>query len=419
MNSPKLVLRNPTLIIVVLASLLTLGFNLSAVIGIVPTIFADDGDKKECKKNEGGNNCNDSKKSASPELECKNEIQDNDGSSIDSECTNNSQILTDSIIISRPGDGGGNGDTTRPTVIGVVPNDNQNNVPLNTEIGVVFSKSVDQDTLDDGSLDIFCETTCDIDNVGVNADPSDKSVTYTLDRLLEPGTRYEAQLDSNIQDINGNLIDCSDSNEVDSSCAWQFETTGNANANIELSPTSGPIGTSVKAVGTGFNPNSDVLVTFNGTNVVLTSTNNNGEFSADFEVPISLTGAHTVTASDGINSDSATFTVTATVPAGPSITLNQTSGPIGTPVRVSGTGFEPDSSVSITFDDISVPTTPAIVTTNPQGEFSGVTFIVPDSPNGPQEVEAVQGTNSASKPFTVTPGTISIAMPQGTGSLPF
>ena len=88
-------------------SLLTSGFNLAWVLGPVPITFADDGDKKECKNNEGGNNCNDSKKSASPELECKHQIKDNKDSTIDSQCTNNSQILIDSNIASQPSDGVG------------------------------------------------------------------------------------------------------------------------------------------------------------------------------------------------------------------------------------------------------------------------------------------------------------------------
>ncbi len=96
---------------------------------------------------------------------------------------------------------------------------------------------------------------------------------------------------------------------MDSSCRWQFETTGSSDANIELSPTSGPVGSPVHVTGTGFDPNSNVIITF-GIFSAASSTNNNGEFSADFDVPISTVGPHTVTASDGSNSDSATFTVT-------------------------------------------------------------------------------------------------------------
>lgn len=98
---------NTALLFVLVVSLLTSGFNLAWVLGPVPITFADDGDKKECKNNEGGNNCNDSKKSASPELECKHQIKDNKDSTIDSQCTNNSQILIDSNIASQPSDGVG------------------------------------------------------------------------------------------------------------------------------------------------------------------------------------------------------------------------------------------------------------------------------------------------------------------------
>ena len=46
-------------------------------------------------------------------------------------------------------------DFDSPTVKSVTPNDGQNDVSLNTEIKVTFDEKMDQDTLDDGSLDIF------------------------------------------------------------------------------------------------------------------------------------------------------------------------------------------------------------------------------------------------------------------------
>ncbi|HEY1249474.1 MAG TPA: Ig-like domain-containing protein, partial [Nitrososphaera sp.] len=294
-------------------------------------------------------------------------------------------------------------DYDSPTVKSVDPNDGQDNVPLNTEIKVTFDEKMDQDTLDDGSLDIFCETTCDIDNVGVNADPSSKSVTYTLDRQLEPGTRYEAQLDFNIQDDNGNYLDCSNSNDVDSSCTWQFTTTGNGNANIELSPSTGAVGSSVHITGTGFDPNSDILITFDLVRVALDSTNNNGEFDADFDVPISLSGTHTVTATDGSNSDSATFTVTSSPPTNPIITINPAFGPVGTLVNITGINFDPDSAITVTFGGTPVtPTEPAEITTSSSGGFSA-NFTVPTSTIGSKIVSATdEGSNSDSTLFLVT-----------------
>src|SRR5215510_12641124 len=114
MSSLTLEFRNPTVFIVVLASLVTSGFMLAGVSvpPPVPFAYADDGDKKECKKNEGDNNCNDTKKNASPELECKHQIKDNKDSTIASECTNNSQILIDSNI--RPSTDDGNVGSERP-----------------------------------------------------------------------------------------------------------------------------------------------------------------------------------------------------------------------------------------------------------------------------------------------------------------
>jgi hypothetical protein len=277
--------------IVVLASILTVGFNFVDV--WLPVTFADDGDKKECKQNDGGNNCNDTKKSASPELECEHEIKDNKDSTIDSECTNNSQILIDSNIQESPSDGG---------------------------------------------------------NGGVG---------------------------------NGG---------------------GNGNANIELSPTSGHLASSVHIAGTGFIPTHAVTVTFEtpqfGKIVVATaSTDNNGEFSDDFIVPLSLAGAHTVTASDGSNSASAIFTVTSSPGGNPNILINPTSGPVGTSVNVAGINFGSTSIIIITFDGKTVVAT---ALTDSTGVFS-TNFTVPDSTFGEHIVKATdKGGNSDSTGFLVT-----------------
>lgn len=204
-------------------------------------------------------------------------------------------------------------DFTSPTVKSTDPNDGDSNVPLDTDVTVTFSEKIDQDTLDDGSLDIFnLDTGID---PGVNANPSSKSVTYTLDRQLEPGTRYEAQLDFNIQDDNGNYLDCSNSNDVDSSCTWQFETTTTSNsADIILSPNSGPVLTSVAVTGTGFAPGSTVNITFNGTaratSPAIVTPSANGIFFANFTVPVSSFGLAPVIATQGTKSASEQFLVT-------------------------------------------------------------------------------------------------------------
>ena len=83
-------------------------------------------------------------------------------------------------------------------------------------------------------------------------------------------------LDFNIEDENGNFLDCSNSNDVDSSCKWQFETTGSSSGNIELSPTSGPFGTTVAFPVPDFDPNSNVIITFGLIRQQVRETDNNG-----------------------------------------------------------------------------------------------------------------------------------------------
>jgi hypothetical protein len=64
------------------------------------------------------------------------------------------------------------------------------------------------------------------------------------------------------------------------------------------------------------------------------------------------------------------FTTTST--GSSAIILNPTSGPVGTTVTVTGTGFDPNSDVTINFYSTSLGT----VTTTSSGVFS-VTFTVP------------------------------------------
>jgi hypothetical protein len=81
----------------------------------------------------------------------------------------------------------------------------------------------------------------------------------------------------------------------------------------------------------------------------------------------------------------------------PAISLDPTSGTVATLVTVTGNGFARISTITITFDGSAVST----LTSTSDGGFSA-TFIVPlSSSNGDHTVKASQGSNSASKTFTV------------------
>jgi hypothetical protein len=195
---------------------------------------------------------------------------------------------------------------------------------------------------------------------------------------------------------------------------------------ITINPTSGPSASLVTVTGNGFDPSSPIVISFQGDNRVTATWPSNGAFNTTFNVPsTSSNGDHIVKASQesnsvsktfkvtdivnpkatqGSNSSSKTFTDTSSV--APTITLNSTSEPVGTSVNITGAGFDPSSTVAITFNDTDIATTPTIVTTTNNGEFFA-NFTVPLSSSvGFVQVVATQGSNSASETFIVTSGLV-------------
>lgn len=91
--------------------------------------------------------------------------------------------------------------------------------------------------------------------------------------------------------------------------------------------------------------------------------------------------------------------------ASPSIELSPEEGSSGTDVRVGGSGFDPLSTVTLTFDDDVIATNPASVMTDVTGRFEA-SFEVPESARpGDNTVTATSHgiitSNSASSTFTV------------------
>ena len=207
---------------------------------------------------------------------------------------------------------------------------------------------------------------------------------------------------------------------------------------ITINPTSGPSASLVTVTGDGFDPLSPVVISFQGDTRVTVAWTSNGAFSTTFNVPsTSSNGDHIVKASQESNSASKTFkvtdmvnpkatqasnsssnssskTFTNTSSVAPTITLNSTSEPVGTLVNITGAGFDPSSSVAITFNDTDITT----VTTSNNGEFFA-NFTVPSSSSvGFVQVEATQGSNSASETFIVTSSLVAISQSNVTATAP-
>jgi hypothetical protein len=174
---------------------------------------------------------------------------------------------------------------------------------------------------------------------------------------------------------------------------------------ITLDPASGAVGDEVTVTGTGFAESSDIIISFDGDEVDIggdDSTSSKGSFESTFDVPEASRGSHAVKAEDDDdNYTTATFTV------GQKITVDPASGSSGTTVTVTGTGFRASKTITITYDDNPVTTTPSPVTTSSVGYFTA-TFIVPSGLVGTYVVAASDGSYSATANFiSTTDATIS------------
>ena len=108
----------------------------------------------------------------------------------------------------------------------------------------------------------------------------------------------------------------SSSNSSLNSSSQTFTNASSVAPTITLNSTSEPVGTSVNITGAGFEPSSNVLITFNDTDLTTVTTSNNGEFFANFTVPLSSSvGFAQVVATQGSNSVSNTFIVTSSLVA--------------------------------------------------------------------------------------------------------
>src|SRR2546427_2189696 len=176
-------------------------------------------------------------------------------------------------------------------------------------------------------------------------------------------------------------------------------------ATISLSPTSGPAGTILTVTGKNFASNSAVTILYDNNTITTEpttiTTDSTGSFTGSITVPTSSgAGTHTVKATDASNHPaSAQFTV-ATIPVA-TISLNPSSGPVGTTVNISGSNFAANSGITISYDNAGITTTPTTITSTSTGSFTG-SITVPSSIAGPHTVKATDASNHpASAQFSV------------------
>ncbi len=184
---------------------------------------------------------------------------------------------------------------------------------------------------------------------------------------------------------------------------------------ITISPTSGAGGTVVTVSGTNFAASATITIKFDNTNITtnpsVVSASSTGSFSATITIPSTATaGNHTISATDNVKTQSATFIVLATA-----VTISPTSGGAGSTVTVKGVGFAPSTTVTIKFDTTTLATTPANLVTNSSGAFSASVTILSTATAGSHMISTNDITGkTATATFQVfVLGTITISPTSG------
>lgn len=172
---------------------------------------------------------------------------------------------------------------------------------------------------------------------------------------------------------------------------------------ISLTPSSGPVGTTVTVTGRGFTATEpNIKITYDGIEQKTGITaDSSGSWTTTFTVPISAKGAHQVVGFSAITLETevpaGTFTVT------PKISLSPTSGGVGTLVTVTGTGFNAnETNIRVTFAGTAVKTG---IAADDKGSWTA-TFSVPTAIRGDHIIDAMGTTLATEVPdviFTIAP----------------
>jgi hypothetical protein len=159
---------------------------------------------------------------------------------------------------------------------------------------------------------------------------------------------------------------------------------------LSFSPSSGPVGTSVTINGTGLS--GTTAVKFGGVAASAFSVNPSGTQISTTVPSGAVTGKITVTTPGGTATSATNFTVTTTAPTISS--FSPKSGPVGTSVRINGSGFA--GATAVRFNGVS-----ASFTVNTQGTRID-TKVPTGATTGKITVTTPGGTATSAANFTVT-----------------
>ena len=184
---------------------------------------------------------------------------------------------------------------------------------------------------------------------------------------------------------------------------------------ISISTASGRTGNTVAVSGTGFLRRAPITIWFYDIAVAQSVTNIQGSFNVSFTVPDLAAGLYNIDADDGLYIAKARFSLIETPPPSPpppsppppsppppspvpspALSLSATTGHIGQGIVMAGSGFRPNTNVTIHYNNQLL----TAVTTDAGGVFAAA-FNVPASRSGTHVIKASDGENTSEIQFTV------------------
>jgi len=185
-----------------------------------------------------------------------------------------------------------------------------------------------------------------------------------------------------------------------------------------LTPTTGPVGSTVYVRGRGFSLSGLIDIYFAGQKVKSAAAdvygNLTGSTGITITVPDKTSGTYeivVVDATTGISSNTATFTV-----ATPSAKISVNNGQVGSTFTFNATNFKVASTVNVKFNGVSI----ANLTASGSGAISNTPQTVPDVVPGTYTITATDGLNPAAPlSFTVPAAAITLSPNAGPATTGF
>jgi hypothetical protein len=139
-----------------------------------------------------------------------------------------------------------------------------------------------------------------------------------------------------------------------------------ASGTLNMSPSHGTAGVEITLGGTGFQPSTAVTVTFNGVVEMGLTTDSTGAFTGIFDAPNVPPGPYPVTANDGVNKVTISFTIDPSSGGGPPTPPTTTTATSTTSSSTGPTGGSKTTTVTTTLTSVSTFTFTIIGSATPQ-----------------------------------------------------